>query len=257
MGEGLPFTGYIWEVTVLITIDDRECQEHPELQTISDIWEIPVTIQRLDAADYCFLDRDNEPVGIERCEIGNLVQKLASGELENQLERCQDNYQHIFLLVEGVYDKVEELLAVHKGSGRGYFRMRVFPHTRYDYVKALEIRLQELGIEYIDTPNFDCSLTTIRTIYNQRTKPEEEHTLFKKSRVPKIPTRYTNNPAVPRLMALIPRLSEKTAILLIHQFGSIWGIIHAEESQILEVEGVGKGTLQKLKENVGKPEVIT
>ncbi len=236
----------------MLLIDDRECQEHPKLQTISDVWKIPVTIQRLDAADYCFLDRDNEPVGIERCEIGNLVQKLASGELESQLERCQDNYQHIILLVEGVYDKVEDLLAVHKGSGRGYFRVRVFPHTRYDYVKALEIRLQELGIEYIDTPNFDCSLTTIRTIYNQRTKPEEEHTLFKKSRVLKIPVKYTKNPAVPRLMALCPRLQEKSAIQLIDKFGSIWSVLNKDPQELMGIPGVGKVLVRRLYDSVGK-----
>jgi len=212
---------------------------------------LPCVIDTLDAGDFCFLNRDNEPVGIERCEIGNLVQKLASGELEEQLERCQDNYQHIILLVEGVYDKVEDLLAIHKESGKGYFRTRVYPHTRYDYIKALEIRLQELGIEYIDTANFDCSITTIRTIYNQRTKPETEHTLFKKARVPKIPTRYTNNPAVPRLMALVPRLPERVATELITKYGSIWIILNTEEDMLLAVDGFGKTLLRRLKENVG------
>jgi len=236
----------------LLIIDDREANEHPELRTISDVWGIPVTIQRLDAGDYVFLNRDNEPVGIERSEISNLVQKLASGELESQLERCQDNYQHIILLVEGVYDKVDELLAIHKGSGKGYFRTRVFPHTRYDYVKALEVRLQELGIEYIDTPNFECSLTTIRTIYIQRTKPESEHHLFRKSKVPRIPTKYTTNPAVPRLMALAPRLPERVAIQLIERYGSIYSILSKDPKELMGMPGVGKTLVRRLYDSVGK-----
>lgn len=233
----------------MLIVDDREITQHPE---IPQVIGLPVTIQRLESSDYCFLDRNNEPTGIERCEIGNLVQKLISGELEAQLERCQENYQHIILLVEGVYDKVEDLLAVHKGSGKGYFRVRVFPHTRYDYIKALEIRLQELGIEYIDTANFDCSMTTIRVIYNQRTKPEEEHTLFKKSRVPKLPTKYTKNPAVPRLMSLCPRLQEKSAIQLIDKFGSIWSILNKDPKELMVIPGVGKILVRRLFDSVGK-----
>jgi len=48
------------------------------------------------------------------------------------------------------------------------------------------------------------------------------------------------------------RFPEKVAIRLIHQFGSIWGVIHAEDSELLAVEGMGRGLLTKLKEGIGK-----
>jgi len=233
----------------LIIVDDREVMEHPE---IPNSLGVEVSVQRLEAADYAFLDRDNEPLGIERCEVGNFVQKLRSGELEAQMLKCQDNYASIILLIEGVYDEHGGLLAVHRKGNRGYFRTHIYPHTYYDYVKATEIRLSEMGIEMVHSPNFQCSMAVIKAIYSQRTKSEEEHTLFKKIRAIKIPVKLTSNPAVPKLMSLCPRLPERTAIRLINKHSSIWNILHVDDSELLEIQGFGRGLLDKLKRGVGK-----
>ena len=199
-----------------------------------------------------FLGTGNEVTAIERCKVGNLLQKLHSGELESQLRKCQENYAHIILLVEDVNDKVGKLLAVHRCGDRGYFRVKVYPMTYYSYIKATEIRLQEMGIEYIDSPNYSCTIDIIKTIYEQRTKTEDKHTLFKSARKVAIPTRYTKNPAVSKLLALCPRLSEKTAIGLVERYGTIWAILNTDDKELMEVDGFGKTLLQRLKDGVGK-----
>ena len=244
----------------MLVVDDREVQEMVNHRNISNTEElssllgVPVTVQRLDSADFVFLNRNNEPVGIERCEIGNLMQKIRSGELEAQLIRCDENYSNVILLTEGVYDHVAGFLAHYKKNrvGNSYYRSRIEPNFRYSEVKALEIRLSELGIEVMGSPNFVCSMSLIETIYQQRTKPEEQHTLFKKVRAVKIPVRMSANPAVPKLMALCPRLPEKVAIRLIYQYDSIWTILNTPDEMLLEVEGFGRGLLDKLKKGVGK-----
>lgn len=233
----------------MITIDRREITQHPD---IPDLIELPFVEDTLDSGDYAFLNYNNEPVGIERCEVGNLIQKLRSGELESQMLKCQANYSSIILLTEGVYDSVQGFLSVHKEGQRGYFRSHIYPHTRYDYTMASLIRLSDMGIEIVHSPNFGCSMVVVRTIYNQRTKPEEEHSLFKRIRPIKIPVKLSANPAVPKLMALCPRLPEKTAIRLINKYSSIWNILSTPDSELLGVEGMGKGLLAKLKEGVGK-----
>ncbi len=238
----------------MITADDREAKEAGEHHgvSLSTALGIPCVIQRLEAADYAFLDRDNAPLGIERSEIGNLIQKLRSGELEEQMYKCQDNYASVILLIEGVYDQIDKLLAVYKNGNRGYFRTHVYPHTQFDYVMALIVRLSEMGVEVIPSPNFHCSMTIIRVIYNQRTKPEEQHTLFKRTRAVNIPVKLTANPSVPKLMALCPRLGEKVAIKLINKYDSIWTILNTDDTELLEIEGFGKGLLDKLKKGVGR-----
>ena len=233
----------------MLTIDRREIQQHPD---IPDLIELPFVVDTLEAADFAFLDRDNEPTGIERSEIRNLLQKLRSGELESQMLKCQANYSKIILLVEGVYDAVSGFLAIHRQSERGYYRSQIYPHTRYDHILALLVRLSEMGIEIIHSPNFECSMVVVRTIYNQRTKAEEEHSLFKRIRPIKIPVKLSANPVVPRLMALCSRMPEKVAIRLVNKYGSIWSILNTDDKELLEVTGFGKTLLDKLKKGVGK-----
>lgn len=234
----------------MIVIDDREVTQHPTIPKLLDLPDIKIV--RLDAADYSFLNSRDEPVGIERSEIGNLLQKLRSGELESQMGKCSEAYSSIILLVEGVYDEVQGFLAIHRQSERGYFRNHIYPHTRYDYTMASIIRLSEMGIEVIPSPNFECSMVVVRTIYQQRTKPEDQHSMFKRIRPIRIPVKLSANPAVPRLMSLCPRLPEKTAIRLINKYESIWSILSTPDSELLGVEGMGKGLLDKLKRGVGK-----
>lgn len=233
----------------MITIDRRELQQHED---IPDLIELPFVVDTLDAADYAFLDYKDEPVGIERCEVGNLIQKLRSGELESQMLKCQANYSSIILLTEGVYDSVQGFLSVHREGSRGYFRSHIYPHTRYDYTIASLVRLSDMGIEIIHSPNFGCSMVVVRTIYNQRTKPEVDHSLFKRIRPIRIPVKLSANPAVPRLMSLCPRLPEKVAIRLINKYSTIWNILSTPDEELLGVEGFGKGLLDKLKRGVGK-----
>lgn len=235
----------------MILIDDRQIVEHPE---IPEMLGIDSSTARLAAGDYCFVSSKDELIGIEQSEIGNLVQKLRSGELESQLRNCDKLYDSIILLVQGVYDSFGGLLALYKKSkNKGYFNTYTYHHTSFEYVMATLVRLSEMGIEIIPSPNFPCSIDTVRYIYNQRTKPEEEHTLFKKIRKVNIPTKLTANPSVPRLMALIPHISEKVAIRLIHKFTTVWGVLHAEDAELLDVEGVGSGLVSNLRRSVGKP----
>lgn len=242
-----------------LIIDDREAleaQEHrgTDVRIAFGRMNIPAVVERLEAADYAFPDRDGEPTGVERCEIGNLIQKLRNGELETQLARCDDYYSRVILLTEGVYDHVQGFLAHYKRGRNGnvYYRTRIEPNMFFKEVEAFEIRVSELGIETIWSPDFDFTMDIIGTLYSQRTKPEEEHSLFKKTRKVNIPLRLTSNPSVPMLMSICPKLPEKTAIRLIHRFDSIWNILNASPQELLEVEGFGKGLMMNLYRGVGK-----
>jgi len=235
----------------MLVIDDREATQHPDLV---ERLKIPNRIERLGSADYAFLDRNNEPEGIERCEISNLMQKIRNRELESQLTRCDLDYNKVILLIEGVYDDVGGFVAHYKKTRRGdsYFRTRVESHFRYKEVKACLVRLSELGIEILETDNFDCSVKLIETIYEQRRKPEEAHTMFKKLRPVVIPTKLSANPVVPRLLALCPRMTEKVAIRLVNKYDTIWKILQVPDKELLEIEGLGKIGIDNMKKAVGK-----
>jgi ERCC4-type nuclease len=232
----------------MITVDRREVSQHPE---IPELLPVSICIDTLEAGDFAFLDRDGQPLGIERCEIGNLIQKLRNGELEQQLAKCSELYVSTIVLVEGIWDSIGGFLAIYKQTDKSYYRVRIYPNTRYSPILAALIRLSELGAEVLQTPNFVCSMLAIGSLYQQRTKPEEQHTLFRKARTLRMPTKLTNNPAVSRLMALCPRMGERAAIRLISRFGSILAVLRADDKELLEVEGVGKGLVKNLREATG------
>jgi len=53
-------------------------------------------------------------------------------------------------------------------------------------------------------------------------------------------------------MTLANRMPEKVAIRLVNKYDTIWNILHTDDSELLQVEGFGKGLLDKLKKGVGK-----
>ena len=233
----------------MLVIDRREIEQHP---TIPQMIAVPYQSDTLNAGDYAFIDRDLHAVGIERCEISNFVEKLRSGELEKQMERCTSCYSTVLLLIEGVYGSHDGLLSLYRYSQDKYFRNYIYPHTRMDTILASLLRLTEFGIEVFQTPNIETSAIVIRLLYIQRTESEGLSTLFKKSRKLRMPVKYTKNPAVPRLMSLGNRIPENVAIELITKFSSIWGVLNADDKDILEVKGMGKGLLDSIKKGVGK-----
>jgi DNA integrity scanning protein DisA with diadenylate cyclase activity len=47
-------------------------------------------------------------------------------------------------------------------------------------------------------------------------------------------------------------MPEKVAITLINKYGSVWNVIHTEDAELLEIDGVGRGTIRNLKEGLGR-----
>ena len=236
----------------MITVDTREYDQHKDIPTY-----LPgCQIQKLEAGDYAYNDYDTNPVRIERCEISNLMQKLNSGELESQLRVAEDLYNKFYLLVEGVWDEEDNAVQPYKHltmNLRGH-RVKAYIATKrhgffqYDRLEAFLIRIEEMGVRLLSSPNFPCSMRIIKLMETKQAEPPEGHKLFTSSRAVKIPTKFTKNPAVPRLMALCPRLPEKVALQLINDYGNIFGVLMTNPT---DVEGFGKILQERLRENVG------
>ena len=238
----------------MITCDDREITQHPEIPTFLPNCQI----QRLVAGDYAFLDYKNDPVGIERCEVSNLMQKLESGELESQLRMAEELYTKFYLLTEGVWDKdkdgavrsykfVDMKLKGKKVPAYVHYRRHSF--FQYNRLTSAIVRLEEMGLKILPTsPNFACSMELIKLLATKLAEPPEASKMFTSSRTMKLPTKLTKNPAVPMLMSLCPRLPETVAIKLIAEYGNIIGVLIAKD---IKVDGFGKVLQERLRENVG------
>jgi ERCC4-type nuclease len=243
----------------MITVDSREYIKHPE---IDELLETDHTIARLDEADYAWLDCFTNPIGVERCEVSNYIAKLRSGELEDQLRRCATSYAKVYLLIENILDPDDDgFLRRFKRTRKGYLyipdnpnpRAKRIPKQRFSYVMSSLISLDDMDVCVLQTPSFDASMRLIDVLYSNLTTAEGARTLFRRVKPPHIPTKLTNNPAVPKLMALVPRIPEQVAIRLIHQYDNIWNVLHTDDRELLAVEGMGKTLVQRLKEGIGKP----
>ena len=241
----------------MIVVDDREHTQHPEIDTL-----LPgCNIDRLDAGDFAFLDYNADPVGIERCEVSNLMQKLEDGELESQLRTAEDLYKKFYLLTEGVWDKDKDgavrsfKYAELKFKGKklpAYIHYRRHGFFQYNRLISSIIRLEEMGLKILPTtPNFACSMELVKLLSIKLAEPPEAGKMFTSSRTMKIATKLTKNPAVPMLMHLCPRLPETVAIRLINEYGSIMGILMANPT---DVEGFGQTLQGRLRTNVGLTE---
>lgn len=236
----------------MITVDTREYEQHEDIPTY-----LPgCQILKLDAGDFAFNNYQSNPVGIERCEISNLMQKLNDGQLESQLRVAEELYSKFYLLTEGVWDEEDKAVQIYKKINmnlkghrvKAYISTKKYGFFQFDRLEAFLIRIEEMGVRLLMSPNFPTSMRIIRLLEIKNTEPEESHKLFTSISAVKIPTKLTKNPAVPRLMSLCPRLPEKVAIQLITDYGSIMGIIMANPT---DVDGFGKVFQERLRENVG------
>jgi ERCC4-type nuclease len=239
----------------MLTIDRREVQEHPEIPSLLN--PIPNCIDTLEEADYAFLDRNMNPVGIEKATITDLMGKMVSGRLEEQITRCSKSYNTTILMVEGVWDAEDGWIATYSKTPKRKGKVRKYECSHvskmpYSNILALLVRLSDIGVEVLYTPNLLCSMEAIKIIYTSRRKSDEEHTLFKKIRQVQIPVKLSSNPAVPMLLSLCPRMPDKVAIRLIGKYGTIWNVLHADAKELKEIEGIGSGLIEKLFKGVGK-----
>tara|TARA_R100001530_G_scaffold133725_1_gene107558 strand:+ start:1840 stop:2547 length:708 start_codon:yes stop_codon:yes gene_type:complete len=234
----------------LITVDDREATQHPEVTTLLS----SPNVLRLEAGDYAFLNWQNEPIGIERAEINNLIAKIMDGELESQLRKAERLYKKFYLLTEGVWDGKNGRIASYKWKNYARVSGYLGSHRsgfQFDRMEAFLLGLDDMGVRRLYSANFEDSMRVVSIVQAKAQSPPEAHQLFKRINTLNLPVKLSDNPAVPRLMALVPRISEKTAVELIDTYETIWGIVRQPDTLLLGIDGFGKTHLKHLKENLG------
>jgi len=203
----------------MLLMDRREPKEI--LKRLDDIGEVT----ELATGDYMFFGSGDLSVVIERAAIGDLLSKLTSGRLHEQLRRMS-GFDVPVLLLEGVYSP----------SRDGFVRL---PHGelgfRYEAVENLLLDAQLHGVILARTPSLEASARLIRGYYGYLTK--EGHRL----RVGK--RRFFSFGKVTPQMQLVCALPGVDYVLgrrLLDRFGTPLGVFSAGEDALAEVEGIGK-----------------
>lgn len=196
--------------------------------------------------DYCWLVGADSEV-LERKYITDFVSSLISKRLTEQLRGCLEEFKRVFLAIEGIWDEVDGKLVVYRKTEEGFYVPAYFsPNIKYEDVWSA-IKTFLASVDIIFTPNRE---TTVQVVLNLSKGIKENNLLTRAVKRKKMPV-WTRDRRVIKLMNLVDRLPEQEAKELINKFGSIKGIMAADDGELMLVEGIGKGLIRNIRSSVG------
>jgi len=205
---------------IIIFVDSREQASNVTKELFEK--ECKIIMKPLDIGDYV-LSKD---VCIERKTVEDFLSSMLDGRLFSQMINLRENYEKPLILVEGNMDELFTLRNIHKNSVIG--------------------ALTSIALDY-NVP-----------ILNTKDARETAHYLFviaKREQITKdkeIAIRIgrkglTVNEQQRFVVEGLPLVGPQLARNLLKKFGSIAAIVDADEKELQEVEGLGKGKAKKIK----------
>lgn len=236
-----------------ILIDDRAGSA--ELEPF-----IPGTkeITRLNSGDFAIFG--NGPtglamVGVERKTLGDLIQSMESGRLSgHQLGKLQEDYEYVYLLVEGLWrPRAKDGLLEHwKGRWKPYHtgRRRYMARDIGNYLNTLAVCCGVM-IWRTDTPQHTGKwLADLRGWWN---KPWDKHRSHINQFVVPPPSRaYLTKPTLlHRVIKELEGVGWDKGKAIAEHFGSMSNLLFASEESLREVPGIGKTLARRIYRQIG------
>ena len=154
--------------------------------------------------------------GVERKTIQDLHRSIATGRLWRQIGALRRGFEHRYLVVEGPF--------LHAGP--------VVPHG----VRGALLAVAESGVIVLRAHGVSESARWIQSIVVRHRDTRQ----VPRRRQPRARSRYV-------LLRTVPGVTPIAARELLERFGSVKELAAASDDQLLEVRGVGPGTLAALR----------
>ena len=228
-------------------------------------------------SDYWFANYEGKRLQFSRKQAGELVGNI--DEAEKQIASYYGNAEENYQIVEGFIspDKLKIKGAAVPIDGHGFnastrdlgaklFCYKVEPggfiekgHSfsaiNDSLLYAWTHRLAKCGVITYHTCNWIGTARLLSAIYRNEQKPPEEHSTLQRVIRPKIHIKEAE-PFMKSLLFLSNAyqlgLGEKKANALAYRFCSILDLATADVSELMEVEGVGKKTAEKILLSLGR-----
>ncbi len=200
--------------------------------------------------DYVWFACDGHRVGVERKQWGEVLSD--PDHVEEQLRREMLSTEETVLLVEGVAEATPWGMDVYtKSVDKPYFRLHHSYGTPkhpqsglYHRIQAWFWQLDKAGISVYRTCHSRDTASALVAWYKSCQKAE--HTTLQRY----IKQRVAIRPFDARVLTLMGiegvQLGEVRARALIEYFGSLWMVLNAPLSQLVQVDGIGVGVARKL-----------
>ena len=195
--------------------------------------------------DYLWYGHDGMSFTYERKTVSDLSGRV--DDLEKQLRNALNVADRVGLIIEGIHEPKDGKTRMYKKK-QGIFIPTRGAFYPYAYYAGFLWRLSEAGIPVFYTATAKTTAHFLAEAVKLSNRPESK--VFSRYIKRKVDVKE-QTPQVQNLVNL--GIGEKTAALLIERFGTIWNVLNvSHDSELLAVDGIGKRTVEKLKELVGK-----
>lgn len=237
----------------LLIVDIHEPEDATKKFETQQIQTLVIGLNSAGLADYAWVATDGHIIQLERKQNNELLASL--DDVERQLRQQYGLAQENGLLIEGLTAPI----TTSRGTFCGVYKLtqdRKFAALTdksgipYREFVAWCYRLDKSGVTVYQTVDWDDTVQTIAALFRNSQKPE--HTTLQRYIKPKI-TLQDYNPHILMLMS-IPNclMGEVRARALIDRFGTFWNVIHATESELCSVVGIGQKLTRQILRGVGK-----
>lgn len=207
---------------------------------------IPVTRTQLTVGDYSFSDKGGHTVLITR-KAADLFSSIFSGHFSSEIQRCMallhsEGGGQLWWLQEGAWVGTVEKGILHPYSQKSH-------NASPKLIPSTQISMQVAGLYYLTTASMKESAVAIAALYRRGKAGWPSNLPLRLERAPLKWHRDDKAQRITRLMALWPRLSERSAAALLAKYGSIALIMYtAENADNMGVPGIGPKMIANFRE---------
>ena len=235
------------------------CHFEPDL--IFNLLKQSIEVYRQDMVkigypDYVWFAHDGHRIGVERKQWQEILSDL--DHVEEQLRREMVATEETVLLIEGVTEATAWGMDIYtKSATKPYFILHrsygtpKYPQPGlYHRIQSWLWQLNQAGISTYRTVNSRDTASALVAWYKSSQKLE--HTTLQRYIKPRVNPKAFD-PAVLTLMGIAGvELGEVRAKALIDYFGSVWDVLNAPISMLMDVEGIVLGLAMKLVNAIGR-----
>lgn len=219
---------------------------------------VPHQITKLDFGDFTFLgcgpDETMMPIGVERKTVMDLVSSMVDGRLSgHQLHGLLATYDHIYLVVEGLWrprakDGVLERWRRGKWIPLELGQRRFMARDVGNYLNTLAV---VCGVKVWRTDSIKHTGRWLSDLHGWWGKPWEKHQSHMQHYSPPAPTVFLRKPKiVQRVAKEFKGVGWDKAGSLARTFPTVVDLILADEKQLQQADGIGKGLATSIRREI-------
>lgn len=225
----------------MILVDDRIGSVE-----IAPLLSSPTVVCSLSFADFVF--SGNGPkgpvdIGVERKSLMDLLKSMTTGRLSgHQLVGLTNNYDWVYLLVEGVWRPDRHNGMLQRTSGRGKWvavaqgSRRFMARDVYNFIQTLQVMCGVIAVRTSSTWETARWLDACRGWWGKEWKKHKSHLQFQK---PVTHAQLTKPNLVVRMASQLEGIGWDKAKKIGEKFDNMGDLLNAPVSAFMEIDGIG------------------